>query len=339
MKKQDFKKWTFGLAGGFVVIAGALASCFYVAYGQLENRLTSANAELVNAKKQIETLVVEKEELEEAAGIAAAMAAENELLKMEEVPFEVDLSDWKYVLTNELHMLPKDFEVELEKTYNGQRVDRRMRGELEAMIDAAKKDGHHLMICSSYRDYKKQDQLMDESIAKFVRRGLSYKDAFFKTKEQIALTHHLMICSSYRDYKKQDQLMDESIAKFVRRGLSYKDAFFKTKEQIALTGASEHHTGLAVDIVGKNHQSLDESQADTKEAKWLAEHAAEYGFILRYPKEKEDITMISFESWHYRYVGKEAAEYMKEKNLCLEEFIELVQIQQAKEAFMTESMN
>lgn len=292
MKKQDFKKWTFGLAGGFVVIAGALASCFYVAYGQLENRLTSANAELVNAKKQIETLVVEKEELEETAGIAAAMAAENELLKMEEVPFEVDLSDWKYVLTNELHMLPKDFEVELEKTYNGQRVDRRMRGELEAMIDAAKKDGHHLMICSSYRDYKKQDQLMDESIAKFVRRGLSYKDAFFKTKEQIALT-----------------------------------------------GASEHHTGLAVDIVGKNHQSLDESQADTKEAKWLAEHAAEYGFILRYPKEKEDITMISFESWHYRYVGKEAAEYMKEKNLCLEEFIELVQIQQAKEAFMTESMN
>ena len=292
MKKQDFKKWTFGLAGGFVVIAGALASCFYVAYGQLENRLTSANAELVNAKKQIETLVVEKEELEEAAGIAAAMAAENELLKMEEVPFEVDLSDWKYVLTNELHMLPKDFEAELEKTYNGQRVDRRMRGELEAMIDAAKKDGHHLMICSSYRDYKKQDQLMDESIAKFVRRGLSYKDAFFKTKEQIALT-----------------------------------------------GASEHHTGLAVDIVGKHHQSLDESQADTKEAKWLAEHAAEYGFILRYPKEKEDITMISFESWHYRYVGKEAAEYMKEKNLCLEEFIELVQIQQAKEAFMTESMN
>ena len=292
MKKQDFKKWTFGLAGGFVVIAGALASCFYVAYGQLENRLTSANAELVNAKKQIETLVVEKEELEEAAGIAAAMAAENELLKMEEVPFEVDLSDWKYVLANELHMLPKDFEVELEKTYNGQRVDRRMRGELEAMIDAAKKDGHHLMICSSYRDYKKQDQLMDESIAKFVRRGLSYKDAFFKTKEQIALT-----------------------------------------------GASEHHTGLAVDIVGKNHQSLDESQADTKESKWLAEHAAEYGFILRYPKEKEDITMISFESWHYRYVGKEAAEYMKEKNLCLEEFIELVQIQQAKEAFMTESMN
>lgn len=291
VKKQDFKKWTFGLAGGFVVIAGALASCFYLTYGELDSRLAEANAKLLNAQKQVETLTAEKEELEEEAGIVAAMAEENALLKMEKIPFEVDLSDWNYVLANELNMLPQDFEVELEKTYNGQRVDRRIRKDLEAMIDAAKKEGHNLMICSSYRDYKKQDQLMDESIAKFVRRGMSYKDAFFKTKEQIALT-----------------------------------------------GASEHHTGLAVDIVGKNHQSLDESQADTEEAKWLAEHAAEYGFILRYPKDKEEITMISFESWHYRYVGREAAEYMKEHNLCLEEFVELVQIQQAKEALKAEAM-
>ena len=84
----------------------------------------------------------------------------------------------------------------------------------------------------------------------------------------------LMVCSAYRDYQKQDQLMDNSIAKFVRGGMSYKDAFFKTKEEIALTGASEHHTGLAVDIVGKNHQGLDKSQASTKEAIWLNEHAA-----------------------------------------------------------------
>lgn len=292
MKKQDFKKWTFGLAGGFVVIAGALASCFYLTYGELDSRLAEANAQLLNAQKQVEALTLEKEELQEEAGIAAAMAEENALLKMEKIPFEVDLSDWKYVLTNELHMLPQDFEAELEKTYNGQRVDKRIRKELEAMIDAAKEEGYNLLICSSYRDYKKQDQLMDESIAKFVRKGMSYKDAFFKTKEQIALT-----------------------------------------------GASEHHTGLAVDIVGKNHQSLDASQADTKEAKWLAEHAAEYGFILRYPKDKEEITMISFESWHYRYVGREAAEYMKEHNLCLEEFVELVQIQQAKEALQAEEMD
>ena len=73
----------------------------------------------------------------------AAMAEENALLKMEKIPFEVDLSHWNYVLANELNMLPQDFEVELEKTYNGQRVDRRIRKDLEAMIDAAKKEGHN----------------------------------------------------------------------------------------------------------------------------------------------------------------------------------------------------
>ena len=90
MKKQDFKKWTFGLAGGFVVIAGALASCFYLTYGELDSRLAEANAKLLNAQKQVETLTAEKEELEEEAGIVAAMAEENALLKMEKIPFEVE---------------------------------------------------------------------------------------------------------------------------------------------------------------------------------------------------------------------------------------------------------
>ena len=136
------------------------------------------------------------------------------------------------------------------------------------------------------------------------------------------------LADSYRDYEKQDRLMDESIEKYLRQGMDYREAFLETKEQIALTGASEHHTGLAVDIVGRNHQSLDRAQADTEEAKWLSEHAHEYGFILRYPEDKEEITMISFESWHYRYVGAEAAAFMKEHNLCLEEFLTLAARQQ-----------
>ena len=118
--------------------------------------------------------------------------------------------------------------------------------------------------------------------------------------------------------------MDSSIKRYIRRGMDYTAAFFQTKRQIALTGASEHHTGLAVDIVGVNHQSLDAAQADTDEALWLKAHAAEYGFILRYPKDKEEITGISFESWHFRYVGIDAAQFMQEHNLCLEEFVELI---------------
>ena len=73
--------------------------------------------------------------------------------------------------------------------------------------------------------------------------------------------------------------------------------------------------------MGRGYQSLDRAQADTKEAEWLSEHAHEYGFILRYPEDKEEITMIYFESWHYRYVGEEAALFMKENDLCLEEFV------------------
>ena len=114
--------------------------------------------------------------------------------------------------------------------------------------------------------------------------------------------------------------------------------FFKTKEEIALTGASEHHTGLAVDIVGKNHQGLDKSQASTKEAIWLNEHAAEYGFILRFPQDKVEITGISYESWHFRYVGEEASKFMKENNLCLEEFVELAKAQQEQEALKEAEM-
>ena len=133
-----------------------------------------------------------------------------------------------------------------------------------------------------------------------------------------------MVCSGYRTIEKQFQLFEDDIKAQVRRGVSYDKAFFKAKEETALPGASEHHTGLAVDIVGKSHQSLDQAQRNTKEAKWLMEHCAEYGFILRYPQNKTDITGIAYESWHFRYVGKEAAEYIMSEGLALEEFIDML---------------
>lgn len=142
---------------------------------------------------------------------------------------------------------------------------------------------------------------------------------------------NLIICSAYRGYEKQDELIDESIAESILKGMSYESAFFEAKKQLGRIGCSEHHTGLAVDIVGENYQSLDSGQANTEEARWLAEHACEYGFILRYPKDKEAVTGIDFESWHFRYVGTEAAMYMKEHNLSLEEFLELAAKQQTGE--------
>ncbi len=134
-----------------------------------------------------------------------------------------------------------------------------------------------------------------------------------------------VVCSAYRTIEYQTELFENYIDKRLAEGWTYEDAFYKARTRIAIPGASEHHTGLAVDIVSKTHQQLDDAQADTEEAIWLAEHCAEYGFILRYPEGKEDITGIEYESWHFRYVGEEAASYIMENEITLEEYLALAE--------------
>ena len=93
-----------------------------------------------------------------------------------------------------------------------------------------------------------------------------------------------------------------------------------TKKSVAIPGTSEHATGLAVDIMSTKYGELDEKQGDTEEQKWLMEHCSEYGFVLRFPQDKSDITGIVYEPWHYRYVGVDAAKEMTENGLTLEEY-------------------
>ena len=96
-----------------------------------------------------------------------------------------------------------------------------------------------------------------------------------------------------------------------------------TEKYSAPPGTSEHQTGLAADVSCPSiNYELDSSFGETEEGKWLAKHAPEYGFILRYQEGKEDITGYAYEPWHIRYVGKEAAEVITEKGLTLEEFLE-----------------
>jgi len=88
-------------------------------------------------------------------------------------------------------------------------------------------------------------------------------------------------------------------------------------------GASEHQTGLAIDVINKagiGKKFTNDAFASSKEGKWLAENCWDYGFVLRYPEDKEDITKIGYESWHIRYVGVQVAQYMRDHDLCLEEF-------------------
>lgn len=130
------------------------------------------------------------------------------------------------------------------------------------------------------------------------------------------------ICSAYRSMEKQIQLYDNKVKRLQGEGMSLTQAQLQAGKEVAYPGTSEHHLGLAVDIVAKDYQLLDEKQADTKEAKWLKENCWKYGFILRYPLDKTEETGIVFEPWHYRYVGIEAAKEIMEQGICLEEYLE-----------------
>jgi len=130
------------------------------------------------------------------------------------------------------------------------------------------------------------------------------------------------ICSSYRSWERQTQLFEENVRSLINQGYTETQARQETARNIAVPGTSEHELGLAVDIVDRGYQVLDEEQADTDTQQWLMENSWRYGFVLRYPQDKTDITGIVYEPWHYRYVGQEAARVMWEENLCLEEYLE-----------------
>lgn len=131
------------------------------------------------------------------------------------------------------------------------------------------------------------------------------------------------ICSSYRDLARQIELFEEDVNILLNQGYTYTEAYEEVARETMPPGCSEHSTGLAFDIVALDYQLLNDEQQYTDENIWLREHCAEYGFILRYPLGKEDITGIDYESWHFRYVGIEAAQYITDHNITLEEYLEL----------------
>lgn len=130
-----------------------------------------------------------------------------------------------------------------------------------------------------------------------------------------------MICSSYRTQEKQEQLFRNKVERLMAKGLSYEDAQTEAGRSVAVPGTSEHQLGLALDIVGTENQNLDKSQERTAVQQWLMAHCWEYGFILRYPEGKSELTGIIYEPWHYRYVGKEVAREITERGICLEEYL------------------
>lgn len=128
-----------------------------------------------------------------------------------------------------------------------------------------------------------------------------------------------VVREGYRTAEEQQKILDDKILAYIKEGYSRKRAEKLAKAWVAIPGTSEHQLGIAVDI------NADQSRSSNEEVYiWLAENAHSYGFIMRYPQEKEDITGTSYEPWHYRYVGKEAAEEIYAGQICLEEYMENV---------------
>ncbi len=197
---------------------------------------------------------------------------ENE--KEQEPSFE---DDWKLILVNKQNMVPSDYSFELGTIRGSIQADVRILDELSQMIEAAKKDGVTLTVCSGCRDYNRQTVLFDKKIRNYMGSGMSYFDAY-------------------------------SIA----------------SQAVTIPGKSEHQIGLALDIISNNYSSLNEGFGDTEAGKWLVENSDRYGFILRYPLGKENITGIEYEPWHFRYVGQEAAKVITQQGITLEEYVEQI---------------
>lgn len=157
-------------------------------------------------------------------------------------------------------------------------------------------------IAFSFSGYHEK-KLMREEAAKAL-------EAMFQDAEEAGLS--LLGVSGYRSFERQQAIYDRNVERDGRR---------QADLYSARPGFSEHQSGLAMDISTPSiHNRLDETFAATPEGKWLADHASEYGFIIRYPKDKSEITGYAYEPWHVRYVGKELAGKLNDNGLSLEEY-------------------
>ena len=132
---------------------------------------------------------------------------------------------------------------------------------------------------------------------------------------------NLTIVSAYRDASRQALLFERKTNYYLGKGLDREDAEANAATVVERPGNSEHQTGLAMDITDSSFVSLTTAQEKTAGYKWLYANCAKYGFVLRYPKGKENITGVIYEPWHFRYVGKDAAQAIMTQNISLEEYL------------------
>lgn len=155
----------------------------------------------------------------------------------------------------------------------------------------------------------KQDMQLDQ------RAAAAAREMFLAARQDGILD--LVLTSAYRSSDYQEGLFRKKL----QADPTYGSDPYAAPVSVMPSGMSEHATGLALDVTSREHPQVEDTYADTPAGQWLLEHCKEYGFILRYPKDKEHLTGVVYEPWHYRYVGEEAARKIWEQGLCLEEYV------------------
>jgi len=152
----------------------------------------------------------------------------------------------------------------------------------------------------------------------FDSRAIGHLNAMLADMEAEGL--HPLVCSGYRSYESQEEIFQDNVEEALSQGCTRDEAEQQASLWVMPPGCSEHQSGLAADIVSEDNQRLDDTQENTPEQQWLRANCKDYGFILRYPREKTELTGVNYESWHYRYVGLAAAREIVSQGLCLEEY-------------------
>lgn len=211
---------------------------------------------------------------------------------------------------------------ELYNTTTEEVIETVIEGENQEHIESSSSDWELLLVNKNHKIPEGYDVQLEkiEKTHKVDKRITDSLNQMLSDARKQGLSP--IICSSYRTNDRQTYLYNKKIREYKNAGYSNSEAQELASYWVAIPGTGEHETGLAVDIVSKNYQILDEKQEETEVQKWLMENSYKYGFTLRYPTDKKEITMINYEPWHYRYVGIENATYMKEHHMCLEEYID-----------------
>lgn len=209
-------------------------------------------------------------------------------------PADISKHGRNLMLLNNDYELPKDFKWDLVYWKNGKSVD-------ALSLNSAQYDSVDAVDRAAYKPLK-------DMFAAAEKDGVP-----------------LELVSAYRSISLQDRLFTRSVNSYMNQGYSKEDAIKKANYSRTFSGTSEHNTGLGFDILQKGNYYLTENFENTAQFKWLMKNAEDYGFILRYQKNKITITGIMYEPWHFRYVGVEHAKKINELGYCLEEYIDYLE--------------